>query len=685
MTYHRQARRLLLASALATGLPASALPAFAQSPNADRPDEIVVTGERRDSTVFETGSSVVVTTPVELELFAGPDTLDRIFDQTANVSTTGSNNQGPTIRGANTSGILTSLEGFFGGSQPRTTVQLDGRQLSFNEFVFSGQSAWDIARVEIFRGPQTTTQGRNAISGAVFIETARPDFDTSEARLRLRAGNRDLAQVSGSFNGQIGEDLALRLSGDFLGRDVDVERIGITTDIGTSITREKTTNLRGRLLWEPRALDGLSALLTVSHTDSSRPQTDSVDAPFDLRQRQGTSTSVFQTNTEAAVADVTYQAGLFTLRNVATVAQSDVERLDAPGAGNALIDNTTYTNETTLALGTDRIDALAGLYLSQIDSDETLDLGAFGIGAGDFADDRSSVGLFAQAVIGVTDRLEGTLGLRYQRDSQDRDGGFAGVIPIDFDQSFDAWLPRAELAYAVTDDVRLGVMAERGFNAGGFTFNFDTFTTEEFADETVWNYEVFARTRLLDGRLRLNANAFYSDFDDLQIASLVQLGPDFFANIFSNAPSARTVGAEIELDFAPVDDLRILAGAGYADTEYTSDSLAGAPLDGNAFQRSPDLTLTGGIAWTPGAFDLSAFGRYSDGYFSDDANLAANRVDSFATLDLQAGYSFGDRARIYGEVVNVFDDDSPVFVFDSGQAASLLDSREIAVGVEVAF
>lgn len=84
-----------------------------------------MTGERTERTLQETASSVTVTTQDDLDAFAGPDTLQRIFNQTANVTTSGNGNQGPTIRGSNTSGVLTSLESFFGGSQPRTTTQVD--------------------------------------------------------------------------------------------------------------------------------------------------------------------------------------------------------------------------------------------------------------------------------------------------------------------------------------------------------------------------------------------------------------------------------------------------------------------------------------------------------------------------------------------------------------------------------
>ncbi|QTD56881.1 TonB-dependent receptor [Parasphingorhabdus cellanae] len=657
--------------------------------DSDTDNIIVVTGERTERTLQETASSVSVTTQADLDAFAGPDTLERIFNQTANVTTSGNGNQGPTIRGANTSGILTSLESFFGGSQPRTTIQVDGRQLTFNEFVYSGESAWDIERVEIFRGPQTTTQGRNAIAGAIFIETAKPNHDEFEGKLRAIVGNFDTYQASAVVSGPIADgQLAFRLSADYREQESFVRPLGVTADLGRNLRRIETLNLRGKLSIKPEALPGFDGLITVTHADTSRPQTEGIDAPFEDLQRFNPGFSIFETNSDAITVALNYAVSdNFGLSNTTSYSDVSVQRLVAPGQGNADIQSDELTNELLARFGNEgsAITGLAGFYISRFESEETLDLSGFGIGIGDFNDERDSLGIFAEANIALSPDLYANIGGRWQRDSQTRLGGFAGVIPIDFDESFDAFLPKFELAFDVSDEVRIGLIAERGFNAGGFTFNFETFSAETFEQETLWNYEAFFRAQLLDQRLTLNGNIFYSDIDDLQIATLVELGPDFFANIFSNAPEARSIGAELEARFAVNDRWTLQTGIGITDTKFQSDSNAGALIDGNEFQRTPGLTAVGGIIWEPApGFTLSGFGRYSDGYFSDDANLAANNVDSYFVADFQASYEY-EGLRLFLDLTNAFDAFYELSVFDSGTLANVGEPRKVSVGLEFAF
>lgn len=652
-------------------------------------ETVTVTGERVERTLQETASSVSVTTAADLDAFPGADTLNRIFEQTPNVTSSGEGNQGPTIRGANTSGVLTSLESFFGGSQPRTTIQVDGRQLTFNEYVYSDESAWDIERVEIFRGPQTTTQGRNALAGAVFIETANPNHEYLEGKVRGIVGEYGTQQLSGVVSGPIGNgQVAYRVSIDQREQETFIEPTGLTENIGANPKKSSTLNLRAKLSFRPTALDKLEAMLTLTHTDTSRPQTDSVDAPFESLERFNPGFSVFETQSDALVFDVGYQfTDSLSLANVTTYSDVAVERLAPLGTGNADINSNDLTNETILNINDndDALRGLVGLYVSTFDSDETLDLSGFDLGVGQFSDSRESVGIFAEGTWSFTERLHLTAGARWQEDKQNRDGGFDGVIPIDFDESYDAFLPKFEVAYDLTSDNRMGFLVKRGFNAGGFTFNFDTFEAETFEEETLWNYEFFHRATLLDERLNVNSNVFYSDFTDLQIATLVELAPDFFANVFSNVSQASSVGFEIDTRFQVNKTWFLQGGLGITQTEFEDDSNAGALIEGNEFQRSPQLTAVAGVIWSPiSKLDISLFGRYSDSYFSDDANVNTNKVDSYAYADIQISYHF-NTARIFLDATNITDDFHEVSIFDNGSLASVGAPRQVSLGLELNF
>src|SRR5687767_13979474 len=164
-------------------------------------EEIVVTGERVTRSVRETPSSVAVIGAREIEQAAGADRIDQILDLIPNVQVS-SGGEGPTIRGQDTTGPTRDLPAFLGRTRPRTTLIVDGRPVSFNEFVFGAAPLWDVDRVEVFRSPQTTTQGQNSIAGAIFVETSDPSF-TREFRARGIAGDFLTRQLSVSATGPL--------------------------------------------------------------------------------------------------------------------------------------------------------------------------------------------------------------------------------------------------------------------------------------------------------------------------------------------------------------------------------------------------------------------------------------------------------------------------------------------------
>src|SRR3546814_20432311 len=68
--------------------------------------------------------------------------------------------------------------------------------------------------MEVYRGPQSTLQGRNAIGGVVAIKTADPTFDW-QGKVRGVIGGDKTRQISGAVGGPVVADvLAFRLSAD---------------------------------------------------------------------------------------------------------------------------------------------------------------------------------------------------------------------------------------------------------------------------------------------------------------------------------------------------------------------------------------------------------------------------------------------------------------------------------------
>lgn len=629
---------------------ASAQAAAAEGSAAELPasadGDIVVTGERVDRTLAETSSSVAVVTSANLERQQG-DNVAQLLALIPNVQL-GAGDQGPSIRGQDTTGVLQGADAFLGGTRPRTTVTVDGRAVGYNELIYGLSSLWDVAQVEVFRTPQTTTQGRNSIAGAIFVETAAPTFE-HEGRVRGIVGNYDLRQLSGVVSGPIVADqLAARVAVDWRQRTSG----SITPPLlpGLDQRADNFTSARARLLVTPSALPDLRIDLIYNHLETEAPQSDTVRPPFAARRNDEGGGGYFRTNVDAMTGILRYALSPdVNVRVTPSYTWAVVDRLAEQGGGDAEVRTREFTIEGVIdARVTPTLDLVGGVYALDARQREFIDLSLF-LGVGNFTDRQTSFGLFGEASWEAVPRLTLTLGGRYQRDTQDRDG-FLGTpafgFTVDYDRSFEAFLPKAAVAYEVSDDLTVGLLAQRAFNPGGTTISFVTGEQDLFDAETLWNYEAFARANALGGRLSLNANLFYTDFTNAQrfTARVVPLptgGEDVVTDI-GNVPAARSYGAEVEWRFAVTPSFAVSFGIGLLDTRITRAPDAADPILGREFQRAPGFTGTLGVAWElVEGLSFDAQLRHNSRYFSDDANTSALAIAGSTTVDAKISWTRG--------------------------------------------
>ncbi len=661
--------------------------ASASAPPQAQLPEIVVSGERLTRPMTETASSVVVTSGDALDARPGLDRVDESLAFVPNLQL-GSGAEGPSIRGQDSTGVLTALPAFLGGARPRSTLQVDGRALGFNEFVFGSASLWDVERIEVFRSPQTTTQGRNAIGGAIFVETRDPEYSW-RASGRVQWAEHGTRQASGALTGPlIDEQLALRIA-------ADSRRSRTSSSIaermpGASPNRDDSDLLRIKLLVEPQSSPGSRLETSYVHAVSVMPQLEGVVAPFEARSDPTPGYGVFSITADSLTATLDHAAAP-ALDSTTTLSYGEVGviRFAPTGLGQSTTRSRDFSAESVFRWHPDGpLRLLAGLQHSRSRLDQSIDLSAV-LGPGEFVDAQSSLGFFGEAVLQPSSRLGLTAGLRYQRDRQDRRGGFGAAnfaLPVDFDRTFDAWLPKIALRYAVTPGLNVGVLLQRAFNPGGMTGNFDTGEQAEFGAETLWNYELFSRASLADGRVALSVNLFRSDFSNAQRARVraytVPGGATAFWAEISNSPEARSYGAEAEIQWRASDQWSLHAGLGLLQTRITSTSNPADPIRDKAFQRSPALTAAASIDWRPNPrWLVSAQGRGHSGYFSDDANTPALRIGGMAVVDLRARYSQGPWS-MFGYVRNAFDR-LYLTMLSSPTRGSAGDPREIGLGFEV--
>lgn len=690
----RLARSVSLLTLIAALSPAPATAQQVGTSGATALGTILVTGDNLVRDLMETPSSVSVVTADELERGrAGRDDVRTVIAGTPNVIYTDSVSS-PVIRGQNSEGPHDGATAFFAGTVPRATINLDGHYLNYYELNFGATSIWDLDSIEVFRGPQTTSQGANAIAGAIVANTNDPTF-APEGAYRLEFGNYSQRRASFAWSGPLNEQLAARIALDYSSRDTFIDYVSpgfIQNEIGQDF---ESLNARAKLLWRPTDIDGLEVRLTFSHSDVVRPTNEGA-AP-DPRYEDLRSTAIWMPGwdqtTQSGVLDVDYDFGngiVFTNRT--EVSTSDIERrVGTPTAGDAEILQDTYSNDARLTFGTseDVFSGVAGFYVGDTSSDEMLNQG----GISTFEDRKRSLGLYGELSWRIDDRWTLTGGLRYQRDQIRRQGSVSPLFAnsdVDFDETFDAFLPRLALSYAVTPDWTVGGMISRGYNPGGVSLDFaGTRGWTTFEEETVWNYELFTRASLLEDRLFVSSNIFYMDYRNAQHS--VSRVIDGVAHIQTfNADRARSYGLELAADYRPTDALTLRASIGLMDTRLTEMTNYPA-YEGNEFSRAPGRTFSLGASWDVNdRLNLSGQLRFVDGYYSDAANTPAYEVDSYRLVDVQGSYQLNNGIELYGYVNNVFDERSPVLLSAARglvpfTQASMTAPRMVGIGIRGRF
>ncbi len=195
---------------LAAALAADVVPA----PASDALSEIVVTAEKRDSTVLKTPISITAVSGADLDA-AGIHDLGTVAAQTPGVSI---RSAGPGQNEIEMRGLASS-----GGAAPTVGFYLDEAPLTppggaNNGKVVIDPNLYDLDRVEVLRGPQGTLYGSGSMGGTVKLVTAAPQLNSFGGSVELTGSHTQGASDNGSVNFMlnlplIDDHLALRLVG----------------------------------------------------------------------------------------------------------------------------------------------------------------------------------------------------------------------------------------------------------------------------------------------------------------------------------------------------------------------------------------------------------------------------------------------------------------------------------------
>lgn len=641
-------------------------------------EEMLVTAEIIDRPLSKSATSIKLFTEEDLKNNPGLFTVDDVLNRTANISAVIGTGKAPTIRGVDGTGPAQGGDAFFAGSRARLNWLIDGRPANVNEITYGDMGIWDLERIEILRGPQSTLTGRNSIAGTVVIKTNDPSFEQENA-FQIAFGNHDQRRTSAMFNQPLNDVLSVRVAADWY---ESTSAVNYQAYDGVAHPEDKESlAVRGKLLFVPSADTRL--LLTVNHAKHQEPHAEIVLQPFNQRNSNSPQQARHTPKSNSIIADFdTALTDMLTLEINASYTDFSLVRNSA-GFTALTVDTDEYAFEPRLRYeNDDGLTAVVGVYSFRANQNETI---AF-FGQHDFKDKTNTAAIYTEAVIPLNESFDLSLGLRYEREKHQRHGGnltTALPVSISADNTDHALLPKFGLSWYPTIDSTYGLQISRGYNAGGGGIALgNPVTNYDFDPEYVWNYELFGRQSFANGRVKTTQNIFFSRYKDMQLP--FDLTPNIAGDevfVVRNADKVETYGAELGITYAINNEFEVYADLGLLHTEVIdfSDGVA----EGNELLTAPSMTVGAGVLWQRAGWNASFGGKYSGNYFSDVNNRPTTRIDSYVIADAQLSYSF-KHVRVFGSVRNLFDANDPV-AKPSSTTAVLLQPRTFMVGLQSSF
>ena len=204
----------------------------------------------------------------------------------------------------------------------------------------------------------------------------------------------------------------------------------------------------------------------------------------------------------------------------------------------------------------------------------------------------------------VTKKLDLTAGVRYFDFAEKYflfESGVYGVVnhvPLTTNatQKANGFNPRFNASYHIDQDVMVYAEAAKGFrygganqpvpigtsgiagqcaqNLAGYGYNSAPLT---FGPDHLWNYSIGEKAKLFDGRMTLNTDAYYIDWEDVQTRLALNCSYFFTAN----KGSITSKGVEAESSFRLTPELTLSANASYTDSEANGDIPTVGAFDGD--------------------------------------------------------------------------------------------------------
>lgn len=608
----------------------------------DSSADIVVTAQRRAERVTDVPISITVADQAQLERqqVNSISDLARIAPSLEiNTGAAGSVGGGGAIRGIGT-------QTFAAGAQPAVGIVVD--QVAQGNVNIS--ELFDVARIEVLKGPQGTLFGLTTSAGVINITTNAPDPSRMSMRVMTQLSNEGTLGsgygqqvVAAVANVPVAENAALRLSGQ------GNHRQGVNRNTFTDrLTQFHRYSLRGRFLWEPT--DALTVNVIGDYADSDTSgndfftfitnsnfsfgnRTDIPDAATLLsrcgvtvqegnrdyctntllRRREQTYGASLQADYDLGPAVLTsissYRGGSLS-QNINSIFRADV--LPAANTNGPQIEGTDlYTQEIRLSSsGPTRLEYTVGGFFSHFDSVQqprtSFNL-VPGINNGspprlnvnprgllDLSD--RSYAAFGQVTFNATDALRLIAGGRFTRAELSfvqTDATTAAILRGG--QDTEQFSYRGGVQYDIGPRTMAYATVNRGFKGGQITVPSNSTTPPVIIrPEIAQAYEIGVKSTLFRSWV-LDLSAFHTKVDDFQ-AQECRINPATGGVNCQqiNVDYILSRGAEINLFGRVTQNLTLNTGFIYAKTTYAPGVIGidGSDMGGEQVIRAPRYKFT---------------------------------------------------------------------------------------------
>ncbi|MBO9711621.1 TonB-dependent receptor [Sphingomonas sp.] len=694
--------KLLMTTAAAALV--AALPAHAETKPADTTadttadpaqsgsdDEIVVTAQKREQTLIEVPQSVSVVSGDTLERNQATQFQDYVkLVPGLQISQSNPGEARLVLRGINTGGVAATVSTYIDETPFGSSSGLVNGAILAGEF-----DTFDVARVEVLRGPQGTLYGASSLGGVLKFVTAEPDTVKLVARGRASVettrGGEASYMGSAMVNVPLGDTLAVRASGFYRSYGGFIDSIGTAgSDVEKNINGSKSYGGRISALFKPSPKFSIRLTAVLQNLDTDAPNLVESD-PLLLHTLYGGLTQsqyVPQfTNISYRLYNGTVNAdlGIATLTSSTSYSTLKESLQDDPttqyGALLGLIFSVPtpdvglrqhtnlkkFTQEVRLASsGEGMFEWLVGGYYTHETGDILQRLDAFTHGtmtpvaglpllADIFLSSKyEEFAGFANGTVHFGPRFDVTVGGRYSHNKQSAAQGGGGILASAASSATSSegvftWsvAPKFKLA----DNVSLYARVAKGFRPGGPNIlppGAPANTPHTYDSDSLISYEAGIKAETSDRSFAIDLAAFHIDWSHIQLFAQVN-----GYGINANAGSATSDGLEFTATLRPTKGFDVSINGAYTDAQLGTDTdplVGGLKDDALPYTPKYSVSVNSDYEWSVGGNAQAYVGgsiRHVAGQVSDyDITYRTTyghqrRLPSYNVVDLRAGVDFG--------------------------------------------